>query len=95
MEEILATVEPDEAYCWGTHAGAGLDLLLVKDGRRIGIECKRVDAPKLTPSIKAALSDLELDHLAIVYPGNRRYALSDQVTAFPLATLAEADEIHF
>lgn len=91
VEEILTTVEPDEAYFWGTHAGAELDLLLVKDGRRIGIECKRVDAPKLTPSIKTALTDLELDHLAVVYPGNRRYSLSDQVTAFPLVSLAEAD----
>jgi hypothetical protein len=88
VEEILAAVEPDEAYFWGTHAGAELDLLLVKDGRRIGIECKRVDAPKLTPSIKTALADLDLDHLAIVYPGDRKYTLSDRVTAVPLGLLA-------
>lgn len=91
VEEILAAVEPDEAYFWGTHAGAELDLLLVKNGRRIGVECKRVDAPRLTPSLKTALTDLDLDHLAIVYPGNRRYALSDRVTAFPLVSLAEVD----
>jgi predicted AAA+ superfamily ATPase len=90
VEEILAAVEPDEAYFWSTHAGAELDLLLVKNGRRIGVECKRVDAPKLTPSIKTAMRDLELDHLAIVYPGNRSYSLSDQVTTLPLVSLAEA-----
>jgi hypothetical protein len=77
----------------GTHTGAELDLLLVKDGRRIGIECKRVDAPKLTPSIKAALADLELDHLAIVYAGNRSYFLSDRVKAVPLASLASPESI--
>jgi len=91
VEEIMAAVEPDEVFFWGTHAGAELDLLLVKDGRRIGIECKRVDAPKLTPSVRTALTDLELDHLAIVYPGNRRYDISDNVSAIPLASFAEAD----
>ena len=91
VEEILAAVEPDEAYFWGTHAGAELDLLLVKDGRRIGVECKRMDAPRLTPSIRAALADLDLDHLAIVYPGTLGYPLADRVSAFPLSSLATAD----
>ena len=91
QSHAIMDTAPEEAYFWGTHAGAELDLLLVKNGRRIGVECKRVDAPKLTPSVKTALTDLDLDHLAIVYPGNRRYALSDRVTAFPLVSLAEAD----
>jgi len=88
IEEILAAIDPDEAYFWATHTGAELDLLLVKEGRRIGIECKRMDAPKLTPSMKAALADLELDQLVVVYPGNRNYPLSSQVQAIPLAALA-------
>ncbi|MDR3669371.1 MAG: ATP-binding protein [Holophaga sp.] len=91
VEEILAATDPDEAYFWATHTGAELDLLLIKEGRRIGIECKRVDAPKLTPSIKAALADLELDQIAIVYPGSRSYSLSDQVKAIPLASLASPE----
>ena len=88
LEEILAAVEPDETYCWATHAGAELDLLLIKDGRRLGVEFKRVDAPRLTPSIKTALADLELDHLAIVYPGSQSYGLSDRVSVLPLAAIA-------
>ena len=87
MEEVLTAVEPDEAYFWATHAGAELDLLLIKDGRRLGVEFKRADVPKLTPSIKIALADLELHQVAIVYPGNRAYALSEQVRACPLASL--------
>jgi hypothetical protein len=88
VEEVLAAVEPDEAYFWGSHAGAELDLLLVKDGRRIGVEFKRVDAPRITPSIRAALADLELDALSVVYPGDRPYPLEDRVRAFPLRALA-------
>jgi hypothetical protein len=38
----------DEAYFWATHHHAELDLLLMKNGQRIGIECKRADVPKLT-----------------------------------------------
>ena len=49
VAELLAAVEPDEAYFWSTHNGAELDLLLVKNGRRVGVECKRVDTPRLTP----------------------------------------------
>jgi len=88
LEEVLAAVEPDEAYYWATHAGAELDLLLIKDGRRLGFEFKRVDAPRLTPSIKTALVDLELDHLAIIYPGAQSYALADRVSVLPLAAVA-------
>jgi len=88
LEEVLARVRPDDAAFWGTHAGAELDLLLVKGGRRVGVEFKRMDAPRVTPSIRSALAALDLDHVAIVHPGNRTYPLSDQVTAMPLAALA-------
>jgi hypothetical protein len=49
IEEVLKVATPDEAYFWATHGGAELDLLLLKQGRKTGIECKRVDAPRLTP----------------------------------------------
>jgi hypothetical protein len=91
VEEVLAAMEPDEAYFWGTHAGAELDLLLVKDGRRIGVECKRVDAPRMTPSMRSALADLDLDGLAVVYPGSRRYPVGDRAWAFPLGDLADPE----
>lgn len=43
---------------------------------KIGVEFKRADAPKLTRSLQTVLSDLDLDELRVVYPGNRNYALS-------------------
>ncbi|OGA11612.1 MAG: hypothetical protein A3H33_15900, partial [Betaproteobacteria bacterium RIFCSPLOWO2_02_FULL_65_20] len=69
VEEVLKAFRPDDAYYWATHNGAELDLLLFKAGRRIGVECKRADAPTLTPSMRIALSDLKLDELRVVYPG--------------------------
>jgi predicted AAA+ superfamily ATPase len=92
IEEMLKAVRPDEAYFWATHGGAELDLLLLKDGHKLGVECKRVDAPRLTRSMHIALDDLELDHLAVIYPGERPYPLAERVTVVPLGALATLDE---
>ncbi len=90
VEEVLKALRPDEAYYWGTHNGAEIDLLLFKNGRRIGIECKRADAPVLTPSMRIALADLKLDELRVVYPGEKHYALGKKVEVVPLAQLVNA-----
>jgi hypothetical protein len=87
IEETIKSVDPDESYFWATHNGAEIDLLLLKNGRRLGVECKRVDAPRLTPAMQIALQDLQLDHLAVIYPGERSYPLADKVIAVPLSTL--------
>lgn len=85
LNSLLRTLEPDEAYFWGTHTGAELDGLLMRDGRRLGIEIKRADAPRLTPSMRHALTDLRLDLLWVIYPGTRRYLLDERVHVLPLA----------
>ena len=90
VEEILKALQPDDAYFWATHNGAELDLLLFKNGRRIGVECKRSDAPTLTPSMHTALNDLKLDELYVVYPGEKRYRLTKQIEVVPLAQLVKA-----
>lgn len=91
IEEALNHIQPEEAYFWATHQGAELDLLLFKDGRRLGLEMKRTDAPTLTPSMRIALEDLRLERLVVLYPGNRRYPLAERVEAVPVSLLAETD----
>lgn len=90
VEEVIKLLRPDEAYFWATHGGAELDLLLFENGRRIGIECKRTDAPTLTPSMRIAMADLKLDRLYVLYPGERSYSLAKNVEVEPLATFVEA-----
>ena len=89
IEEVIKAIRPDEVYFWATHGGAEIDLLLLKNGRRLGVESKRVDAPRLTPSMRNALEDLQLDHLAVIYPGDRAYPLADKVNAVPLSSLGQ------
>src|SRR6266571_4193324 len=90
VEEVLKALRPDEAYYWATHQGAEIDLVLFKHGRRIGVECKRMDAPTLTPSMHIALADLKLDRIVVVYPGERSYPLGERVQVVPLAELVAA-----
>lgn len=90
LEQVLRLARPDEAYFWATHNGAELDLLMLKHGKRVGVEFKYADAPVLTPSMRIALADLALDALYVVYPGERRYALAPKVQAVPLGEFAAA-----
>ncbi len=90
VEEVIKALQPDEAYYWATYQGAELDLLLFKRGRRIGVECKRADAPSMTPSMRIALDDLKLDELRVVYPGQKRYRLGPKVEVVPLFEMASA-----
>lgn len=89
IEEVLKAIAPDQSYFWATHQGAELDLFLLKDGRRLGIEIKRADAPTITPSMRIALQDLRLEHLSVVYPGATSYRLADRITVVPLASVAK------
>ncbi len=88
IEQVLATEPHDEAWFWATHQGAEIDLILRRGERMLGIECKRADAPRATPSIRIALEDLGLDRVAVIYPGTRRFALGERVEAVPLTALA-------
>jgi predicted AAA+ superfamily ATPase len=85
IEQLLAHLPKAKAYYWRTQAGAELDLLLFLQGRRIGIEIKRADAPKMTPSIVSAIEDLDLHRLLVVYPGSVQYALGPKVEVMSLA----------
>ena len=86
---MLASEPHDEAWFWATHQGAEIDLLLRRGDKLLGIECKRADAPKLTPSIRTAIEDLGLEQVAIIYPGSKRFALHDRAEVVPLKSLAE------
>jgi hypothetical protein len=45
--------------------------------------------------MRIAIEDLQLEQLAVIYPGNRRYALAERVTAVPLEEVAEGEAAIF
>ena len=89
IEEVLKALEARDAYFWATHQGAELDLLLFHGGKRIGIEIKRADAPVITKSMQIALTDLKLDRLLVLYPGEKAYTLGERVDVLPVAAVAD------
>lgn len=89
MEQVLSVEPHDEALFWATYQGAEMDLILRRGDRLLGVECKRADAPRMTPSLHIALGDLQLERVAVIYPGDKRYPLSDRVEAVPFEALAE------
>ena len=83
LEKVIAEALPDEVYFWATHNGAELDLLLLSEGRRVGVEIKHVDAPRRTRSMAIAVDDLRLDALYVVYPGDTGYVIDGRIVAVP------------
>ena len=84
LEQILQSIRPDQAYFWAAHNSAELDLLMFKNGQRLGVEFKRNDAPKLSASMKTVFETLQLDSLSVIYPGEIRYSLAKNIQVIPL-----------
>lgn len=84
LEQVLRLARPQQAFFWATHQGAELDLLMLQGSQRIGVEFKRAEAPRVTPSMRIAMQDLKLDALYVVYPGPHRVPLGDGIEAVPL-----------
>jgi uncharacterized protein len=81
LEEIirLADASEEEAYFWSVHSQGELDLMIVKDGIRLGFEFKFADSPKMTSAGRMALEHLKLDQLTLVCPGNAAHELESKV----------------
>jgi predicted AAA+ superfamily ATPase len=71
----------EECFFWATHAGAELDLLVVRGRRRLGFEIKRTSSPQITKSMRNALSDLKLRQLDIIHAGDHTFPLSRHMRA--------------
>ena len=87
MQEAIRILSADWEDChyWATHRGAEIDLLIFDGSRRLGLEFKRTSTPKMTRSMHSALSDLSLDKIVVVFPGDTRFRLHERVEAVGLA----------
>ncbi len=80
---------PEQCYFWATHTGAELDLMIVRGGRRYGFEIKRTTAPRVTPSMRAALVDLDLVRLDVVHAGSESFPLAPKIRAIAAQRLLD------
>ncbi len=89
LEEIIRKYDAraSECFYWQTMSGAELDLMIFKNNKRIGFEFKYTDHPKITPSMKISIEDLKLDHLYLIFPKDKTFPLSENITAKGLKTI--------
>ena len=74
----------EHAWFWATHSGAEVDLVWQHNGKPWACEFKYADAPTLTKSMLSALKALNLTKLWVIYPGNARYQIHENIEVLPL-----------
>lgn len=89
LEQVLQILQPPQAYFWGVHSGAELDLMFLHDGHRYGIEVKFSEAPDVTSSMKNAVKELGLSHLWIMYPGSHNYPVEENISVWSLQNIGK------
>ena len=82
-DQIIRTlnVEPEHCFYWATYAGAELDLLVFQGRKRVGFEIKRTTCPRVTPSMRSALSDLKLERIDVIHAGESTFDLQKHIRA--------------
>lgn len=84
VENVLQTAEPERYGYYRTSNGAEIDLVIEKQGVRIGIECKASTAPNPEKGLFSAMNDLALEHVFVVAPVDTAYPLKQKVSVAPL-----------
>jgi hypothetical protein len=89
LEQLMCRLgaRPEECFFWATHTGAELDLLIVRGRVRRGYEIKRTSSPQVTPSMRSALHDLDLQSLDVVHAGDHTFPLATKVRAVSMERL--------
>ncbi len=88
VDQVIRRLSAErDAFFYRTHAGAELDLLIVRGSRRFGFEAKYGDTPTITKSMRVAQQDLQLEHLWVVHPGERSLPLGDGISSLALRDL--------
>ncbi len=87
MRQVVHRLDltPDESYFWATHAGAEIDMVVVRGQKRWGFEFKRTSQPKATRSMAIALQDLRLSHITVIHAGEDSFPLTKQISAVALS----------
>jgi len=90
IEQIISRLKTRDYYYWRTHAGLELDLMVLKNGKRLGFEIKYSETPKVTRSMHQIIDDLKLDQFYIVYQGKHQLELEEKVQLLPISALWSA-----
>lgn len=82
-------VEERRCFHWRAHTGAEIDLVIQQGATLRGFEVKRSSAPRLTRSMRTALSDLDLTRIDVIHAGRRSFPLAERIRAVSVHDLPE------
>lgn len=91
LEQVIRVLRlrPIECFNYGVHSGDEMDLVVERGGKRYGFEFKATDNPGMTASIQNSMRDLNLTKVHVIYPGNRDYALRENVFVTAISSLPQ------
>lgn len=83
VQQIQAALaaRPEDCFFWATHAGAEIDLVVMRGNRREGFEIKLTTSPRTTRSMRQAQETLDLDRLVLVHAGSKSFPLAEGIDA--------------
>jgi predicted AAA+ superfamily ATPase len=87
IEQVVSLLRARDAYFWGTHQGAELDLLIMHRGKRFGFDVKLSESPTVTKSMRIAIENLSLEQLFVVFPGTSSFSFDKQIEAVAVKDL--------
>jgi uncharacterized protein len=89
ISQVVAHLEarPEECFFWALHSGAELDLLIRRGNQRRGFELKLTSSPRVLPSMRSAVENLDLEELVVIHAGTDSYPLAPRIRAVALARL--------
>ncbi len=89
IEQVIRLLgaQPEECFFWATHAGSELDLLVIRGGKRRGVEVKLTTAPHLTRSVRTAFEDLALTSLDVIHAGTESFPMAEGIRALAISDI--------
>ena len=86
LESIIQGQGISSADCfyWGVHGQVEIDLITPIGADKVGYEIKYSSSPSATKAMHTAITDLGLDQLYIVYPGEKSFPLAPKIRAISL-----------
>jgi uncharacterized protein len=90
VEQIVAALPAGwRAHFFRTSAGAEIDLVVTRTGRRrpLAFEIKRSLTPVLTRGFHSAMEDVKPEEAFVVYPGTDSYPMAKSVRTLPVGEL--------
>ncbi len=79
IENIISNMPGWRPFYYRTSNGIEIDLILVKGNKKIAIECKTAEAPKVGRGFRLALDDLNIKDSWIITPLNEQYDLDKHI----------------